>query len=525
MKTREIRSLSEHLRSLAAYGLFTVGLLSALLLSNPDQPETLMSSASLPGTPTPQEVIGILPVPTPPSFVEQPDDRIGNAVGENEKCGPWNVGDFPEEFKTTFTDPVISTLWIVNGSYTTDGGNYRELIGCNDWGERFAYLLQKVAEARADELAQLPRPLLFILDTGVDSTHEDLTGVIDEGLSANFVSNGTPVPEGTPGYIDDHTRSHGTHVTGIAAAVTNNGVGVVSLSNSEIGEPHVVALKVLDSRGSLAYGDLGRALQYILDLQNSANAEGKPIIVVVNMSFGTINKSFPEGTEFSESIGELFRQIKENGGILFAAAGNLTSSLDPEQQIWPAASDLVIGVNGGFIAWDGENQTVYPSMVKQGYRYSLGGGEVTWNGFSIPSTTSDNSYGSLTGTSQASPGVAGIVTQLLMVFPELPPEDILAALWSSGRSVEGTSTDSRFLNPLEALENLMREQGYAALLELNTPTPMPPPSSTPSPTPTATKTPDVIITLPAIYYGWLPFVSGEETNEQVPIVQPIGASN
>ncbi|NCN06688.1 MAG: S8 family serine peptidase [Candidatus Pacebacteria bacterium] len=212
---------------------------------------------------------------------------------------------------------------------------------------------------------------------------------------------------------------------------------------------------------------------------------------------------------------------------ILALAGNLTSSLDPEQQIWPAASGYVKGVNGGFIAWDGENQTVYPSMNKQGYRYSLGGGEVTWNGFSIPSTIREDSYGSLTGTSQASPGVAGIMAQLLKVFPELSPEDILTVLWSSGRSVEGTSTDSRYFNPLRALEILMVAQGYGYLLELNTPTPTSTPTNTPSPTATATATPDVKFTPdPDVwYYEWLPFVSGRQPSEQTPIVQPIGANN
>ena len=81
--------------------------------------------------------------------------------------------------------------------------------------------------------------IIAVIDTGVESTHPDLSGKITTGVNAgyNFVANNTNT-------ADDH--SHGTFVASIAAANTNNGIGMAGVCWS----CKIMAVKVLDNTGS-----------------------------------------------------------------------------------------------------------------------------------------------------------------------------------------------------------------------------------------------------------------------------------
>jgi subtilisin family serine protease len=84
-----------------------------------------------------------------------------------------------------------------------------------------------------------------LVDTGVRSTHEDLTGSIDTG--ANFASSSATCPASATGTNDDN--GHGTHVAGILAAHANNDLGIAGAAPGV----RILPVKVLDCLGNGSY--------------------------------------------------------------------------------------------------------------------------------------------------------------------------------------------------------------------------------------------------------------------------------
>ncbi|WP_206069407.1 S8 family serine peptidase [Novosphingobium olei] len=130
----------------------------------------------------------------------------------------------------------------------------------------------------------------FVVDTGIDLTHPDLN--VDTALSANYVTRETSPQD---------LNGHGTHVAGTIAAIGGNGKGVVGVAAGA----KVVAIRVLDRRGSGAYSDVIAGV-------NAVAAKGKPGDVA-NMSLGG-----PVSTDLDTAVCQAAAT-----GVLFAiAAGN-----------------------------------------------------------------------------------------------------------------------------------------------------------------------------------------------------------
>lgn len=203
-----------------------------------------------------------------------------------------------------------------------------------------------------------------IVDTGIDLTHPDLIGNIKGGYNAI---------NPTKSAKDDN--GHGTHVAGITAAIDNE-IGVVGVG------PNIdlYAVKVLDRRGSGYLSDVIEGLDWAI-------ANG---MQVVNMSLGT-NSDVP-------SFHDAVIRVKQAGITQVAAAGNnLGGSVT-----YPAAYPEVIAVS----ATDSADQIADFSSV---------GPEVDLAapGVSIYSTYKGSAYKTLSGTSMASPHVAGTAALVL----------------------------------------------------------------------------------------------------------------
>lgn len=203
-----------------------------------------------------------------------------------------------------------------------------------------------------------------VLDTGIDLTHPDLVANVAGGYNAI-----SPLKSAQ----DDN--GHGTHVAGIIAA-ENNTIGVVG-AGPQIG---LYAVKVLDRRGSGYLSDIVKGLDWAV-----ANE-----MQVVNMSLGTSSNVL----SFHEAV-----QRAHNAGIvLVAAAGNDYGGAVN----YPAAYSEVIAVS----ATDSADNLAYFSSV---------GPEVDLAapGVSILSTYKGKTYKTLSGTSMASPHVAGVAALVL----------------------------------------------------------------------------------------------------------------
>ncbi len=221
---------------------------------------------------------------------------------------------------------------------------------------------------------------IAILDTGVDLDHPDLQAKIVPGY--DFVNNDN-IPD------DDH--GHGTHVAGIAAAVSNNGQGIAGVSWGA----KIMPLKMLDSGGGGDLFDLVDAIYYAVD--NGAQ--------VINMSLGGSNSKWPC---YWPNIETAFNYAVSQDVLLVAAAGN-----DGQNGVnCPAAYDQVVAV--------GSTTSSDSRAAFSNYGARL---DVVAPGHSIYSTLPGN-YGLDSGTSMATPHVAGLAALVWSLAPSLSSSQV-----------------------------------------------------------------------------------------------------
>jgi type VII secretion-associated serine protease mycosin len=148
-----------------------------------------------------------------------------------------------------------------------------------------------------------------ILDTGVDLGHPDLSSKIVAGY--DFVNDDSSAQ-------DD--EGHGTHVAGIAAALSDNATGVAGVAWGA----RIMPVKVLDQDGSGYVSDIVEGIHWAAD--HSA--------AIINMSLG--------GTGVSSALQDAVNYAYGRGVLIVAAAGNEYGSGNPT--VYPAAYPHVIGV-------------------------------------------------------------------------------------------------------------------------------------------------------------------------------------
>jgi serine protease len=142
---------------------------------------------------------------------------------------------------------------------------------------------------------------IAIVDSGVDLDHPDLAGKIAGGITFS----GCPdKPAGCGNGDWGNGEAHGTHVAGIAAASTNNGIGVAGTAP----DARILAVKVLDDEGSGTTPEIVAGIRWAAD--NGAD--------VINMSLGSL-----PGTQLLQ--GDLHDAVAyaiSKGAVVVAAAGN-----------------------------------------------------------------------------------------------------------------------------------------------------------------------------------------------------------
>ncbi len=203
-----------------------------------------------------------------------------------------------------------------------------------------------------------------VIDTGIDRTHPD--------LDANY-KGGKDFVNSDDDPMDDH--GHGTHVAGTIAA-EDNGTGVVGVAP----EAWLYALKILDSSGSGNDSDMIAAMEW-------AVTNGMD---VVNLSLGT-------PTDPGTTVQAAFDNAAAAGVLIVAAAGNSDFfGIIGNTVEWPARYESVIAVG----ATDSTNSLAYFSSTGPQV-------ELAAPGVDIRSTLRGGGYGTMSGTSMASPHVAG----------------------------------------------------------------------------------------------------------------------
>ncbi|MGB2808387.1 MAG: S8 family serine peptidase, partial [Sedimentisphaerales bacterium] len=222
-----------------------------------------------------------------------------------------------------------------------------------------------------------------IIDTGIDYTHEDLDYNYKGGIDIGDV-DGDPMD-------DSAIAGHGTHVAGIVAAQAN-GIGVIGVAP----EAHLYAVKVFDSDGIAYDSDVIAGIEWCIVGPDGEPDTGDELgIQVINMSIGRSGSS--------ESLKDACDVAYAAEVVLVAAAGNNGNPPGKgDNIIYPAAYDSVIAVAA-------------TNQDDERARWSSTGPdlELAAPGVSIYSTYIGGGYATMSGTSMASPHVAGVAALVI----------------------------------------------------------------------------------------------------------------
>ena len=285
--------------------------------------------------------------------------------------------------------------------------------------------------------------IIAIVDTGIDWDHPDLADNI--WINKNEIAN-NGIDDDQNGFVDDvrgwdfggldgtgdnnpneDRADHGTHVAGIAGAVTNNNIGIASIGyNCKLMAVKTAQNNVRSDNGSalIAYGYQG--IIYAAD--NGAK--------IINCSWG--------GYGYSRSSQEAINYAISKGALVVAAAGNDNNS----DTFFPASYKGVLSV-----------ASVNSSDIRSSFSNYGNNVDVSAPGEQIYSTWFNDTYTSLTGTSMASPLTAGLAALVTNEFPEYSPLQVAEQVRVNTDDINSLNNNYKYkigsgrINALKALSN------------------------------------------------------------------------
>lgn len=265
--------------------------------------------------------------------------------------------------------------------------------------------------------------IVAVIDTGIDVEHPELkdsiwinedeipgdgidndgNGYVDDINGWNFFSNNNQLCVGKE---DDH----GTHAAGTIAA-TRKSMGIAGIADNKYVK--IMVLKALGSELGIGEEDA------VINAIRYAEANGAEIC---NLSFGT-EIYYPR----------LEQAMRESKMLFISSAGNgdrngngMNVDTKPD---YPAAFNLENNISVANLMFDGN--------LAQSSNYSPNLVHIAAPGTYIVSTTTNNSYGFMTGTSMAAPMVTGVAALLYSYRTDINLQDVKKILMDSSRKLEG----------------------------------------------------------------------------------------
>lgn len=302
-----------------------------------------------------------------------------------------NEGDLNAALQSLHTYKNIQT---VNLSPTY------KLLDTGDAKASKQYMHKMVKSDEAQKIAGKTKVKVGVIDGGIDSEHPD--------LQANMLSNKNitnPFQRPTP-------INHGTHVAGIIAAEKNNGIGGYGINPNA----QILGYDVFDAGEDSSDYFVAKAIIRAAD-------DG---VKVINMSLGSPYSS--------ELLNSAIQYAHKKGVTIVAASGNSSE----QTKFYPASYDHVISVNA-----------LNDQKKKAGFSTFGVSTDISAPGEDVYSTSYQkrgHSYENLSGTSMASPVVAGVASLLLSKHPKLTPDQVTYILEQTADDLGEKGFDREYAN-------------------------------------------------------------------------------
>lgn len=386
------------------------------------------------------------------TLIKNIESKLGVTLVRSNKLGYY---DFKLHSKSSFSPNVLndfSKLLNTDKVYANIQGNFLTEAP-NDPRYRSQWGLPKLEAEKAWEItAGANNVIVAVIDSGVDWTHEDL-GIgnddyeniyLNPGEDAwsnpNDPSSGNGKDDDGNGLIDDwkgwdyeknnndsrDVYKHGTHVAGIVAGKTNNGIGISGIAGGLKGEGcKIMPIQVANKAADIKVSIFDDAVIYAAD--NGAD--------IIQLSLNVPASQNP-------AFGEALTYAYDKGVFIVCSSGNGNKATE-----YPASHPKVFGVGAT------TNRDSRASFSSYGEQLDLAA-----PGDGIVSTRPNNAYASDRGTSFASPMVSGVAALLLSVNKSLSNKKIADILRTSADKVGGYKYDWSSQKPGHS-----KELGYGRL--------------------------------------------------------------
>ncbi len=336
-----------------------------------------------------------------------------------ESTGEWIVrvppketdGAFIRRLRATGKFEYVTPDWLC---YPAQGDAADPLVE-----QQWHHAALQTADAWSSTIGS-PDVIVAVVDSGVDVNHPDLAGRL--ALPGHNSVGASPLADATGTFTDISSTGHGTRCAGIIAEQDGNSIGGAGVA------PGVFVLPVRCTNSAS-----GSA--FLTDILNGAEWAARNGAQVVSVSYNGVS---------SPSVGLRGTVIKSFGSLLVYAAGNSNAELSPSAD-WPDVL-IVSAVDRADMRY---SQSNFGSPI-----------DITAPGVDILTTMTLNRYASSTGTSYASPQVAGVAALLWSVAPAVSPDDIASVLTTGAIDIGPRGRDPEFgAGRLNAARSVALQEG------------------------------------------------------------------
>ncbi|PIQ25944.1 hypothetical protein COW36_02960 [bacterium (Candidatus Blackallbacteria) CG17_big_fil_post_rev_8_21_14_2_50_48_46] len=263
--------------------------------------------------------------------------------------------------------------------------------------------------------------VLAVLDTGVDTHHPDLAAKLLPGY--NTVDH-------LPEVHDKH--GHGTHCAGVAGALLNNAEGGAGFAP----QVRLLPVQVFSTGGFTSFADVAEGIVWATD-------QGARIL---SMSLGS--------RTLTQVLEDAVVYAQQRNVLLVAGMGNDGHQRERPIKSYPAALPGVLAVG----ATDQADQLAFFSQVGPWHSVTAPGIQIVSSLPTYASAIPGLSYGPMSGTSMATPAVAGLAALVSSQFPQLDAAGIKAQIEATADDLGSQGFDNLYghgrINVYRALQAL-----------------------------------------------------------------------